>query len=674
MTQTSPPAPTPPLPSAAPARPPSPEAAALSARGDRLAAALEPVARMDPPPPPAAKGAATGLTREVRRMSARLSGGRVEVGLFGLPKAGKSTLLNALAGRVVSATDVLPETAFPIYLVPVPPDTPPASLRCRVHFRADLKRPPMELPPDELGRISRERSVWDPREVEFAEVPSATEVLGPGFCFIDTPGLEEFVAEYGDRSDRLLNDETDAAILVATPDQAMRDTVRRFISLAARRCPRLWIALNVDIHAQTLMPDGSRREVGTAEFARLRERFGKHLSDIPGAGLMLKEGTASVHIFTAQDALKRRLDGAGIDALSADEATRELAELAAQVRGWAGDPAREAHAVRFWSGRLAEIAVDAASSVESAAGTEKEKADRLAAELEGLEAKAAERDRLDASLREVLTGEAREAAEPLKAEAADAVAGFVETPLRQAVAGWMRGGGSLSELHSAVRTSFAPEAESMRRRLRGTAAKRAEKLAALVPPGEPGQASLPANEPADWASPAFPESPPAELVGDLDRLPVWLGRIAGLAFLVASGVIGWLVVFVLSWVPFVPSASGPVFMIVLGGTLASWLGVKWWARRELLDRRWSGWLKMLLLPTDAERVRGIYGKAVREIADAEAAAAAAWVRGRAERMLSARRGGADAELSAARTAATVAKARVETLLSAAAEVRRLVSA
>ncbi|MDX1511712.1 MAG: dynamin family protein, partial [Nitriliruptorales bacterium] len=61
--------------------------------------------------------AATSLIEdELTRLRRDLDATRFTVGLFGLIKRGKSTLLNALVGREVSSMHVTPETAVPVYV------------------------------------------------------------------------------------------------------------------------------------------------------------------------------------------------------------------------------------------------------------------------------------------------------------------------------------------------------------------------------------------------------------------------------------------------------------------------------------------------------------------------------------------------------------------------------
>jgi len=54
------------------------------------------------------------LTSLLRETESLLAGERVEVGVFGQVKRGKSTLVNALVGREVSAVGMLPKTAVPV--------------------------------------------------------------------------------------------------------------------------------------------------------------------------------------------------------------------------------------------------------------------------------------------------------------------------------------------------------------------------------------------------------------------------------------------------------------------------------------------------------------------------------------------------------------------------------
>lgn len=654
----------------APPRPPSPEALALLARGERILAALQPVEAMQPPAPEPVRAAAAGLARELQRLRSRLTGGRVEVGLFGLPKAGKSTMLNALAGRQVSATDILPETAFPIYLVPVTgaaasnaPASGPAGdlLPAKVYFHPELKRPPLELPAEDLGKISREKSIWNPREVAFAEVPCRTEVLAPGFCFIDTPGLEEFVRDYGDSADRLLNDETDAAVLVATPDQAMRDTIRRFLELAARRCPRLWIAVNCDLTAATLRPDGTREVTGTAEFERMRERFTAKYAEIKGLALMFREGAAALHFFSAKAAKDKRFAGAGMDALSGDPAVREFASLAAQARTWADDPARERHVVKFQTGRLRECALETAEALRKAAEPLRAEHADVAATLRNLQARRDEEVKLETRLREVIDSAVADAGDALRTIAVDALQPFFATPLRQAAAGWYRAKEPLLKLHQSVKDSLRSEMETVRLKLRAAAADRAGKLGALLPERPAG-----VPEPV-WIHPVYADEPPAALVGDLKRLPVVLGRAAGIGFLIVAGAVGGLVNF---FVSFLVDSSWLYSGIAVGGAIFAWQFVKFRGRRQLLTRPWSGWAKRFFLPGDAEHIRAIYEEDIRNHLRVEAGAGAEWLKQYAGKLLAGHVRPESEELKVARAKEAHLAGRLAVIDAAATELHR----
>src|SRR5690606_12626482 len=52
----------------------------------------------------------------IAQVRGRLQSSSIEVGVFGEVKRGKSTLLNALLGTVVSSMRVTPETAVPVWV------------------------------------------------------------------------------------------------------------------------------------------------------------------------------------------------------------------------------------------------------------------------------------------------------------------------------------------------------------------------------------------------------------------------------------------------------------------------------------------------------------------------------------------------------------------------------
>ena len=109
------------------------------------------------------------------------------VGIFGLIKRGKSTLLNGLIGREVSSMHVTPETAVPVYVSYG--DDPEAV----VHFAdGSVKHVAVE---DVSAYTSQKANPNNHLGVTFVEQQVPVGFLRNGTRLIDTPGLDDAEAD-----------------------------------------------------------------------------------------------------------------------------------------------------------------------------------------------------------------------------------------------------------------------------------------------------------------------------------------------------------------------------------------------------------------------------------------------------------------------------------------------
>lgn len=114
----------------------------------------------------------------------RLRSSVVEIGIFGQVKRGKSTLLNALLGEVVSSMRVAPETAVPVW---VERGTGPSLI-----LHADGTEEEVEDPADAREAMSQRRRKAHPEEAilrvkQFVDIPWVEH----GLRIVDTPGLSD---------------------------------------------------------------------------------------------------------------------------------------------------------------------------------------------------------------------------------------------------------------------------------------------------------------------------------------------------------------------------------------------------------------------------------------------------------------------------------------------------
>jgi hypothetical protein len=120
---------------------------------------------------------AKDIVDEAASLAERLAEGRFYVACIGQFKRGKSSLLNALVGRAVLPTGIVPITAVPTVLRYGP------ALRARVRTAAGWK----EIAPDSLeDYVSEERNPENALGVQAVEVWVPSTVLADGLCLVDT--------------------------------------------------------------------------------------------------------------------------------------------------------------------------------------------------------------------------------------------------------------------------------------------------------------------------------------------------------------------------------------------------------------------------------------------------------------------------------------------------------
>lgn len=109
------------------------------------------------------------------------------VGLFGLVKRGKSTLMNALLGAELSPTHVTPETAVPIHVRRGP------RAQAMVHLVDGEVR---AIAPEEVGDwTSQKHNRANHRGVTHVEWSLPSPLLEHGVRIVDTPGLDDAEAD-----------------------------------------------------------------------------------------------------------------------------------------------------------------------------------------------------------------------------------------------------------------------------------------------------------------------------------------------------------------------------------------------------------------------------------------------------------------------------------------------
>jgi GTP-binding protein EngB required for normal cell division len=174
------------------------------------------------------------LGQRATHLLARTDSVEFRVAVVGEFKRGKSTLLNALLGRSLLPTGVLPVTTVPIELASGPE-------RAVVVF-ADGRRE--EIPFQELALYTAESSNPENRlGVAHVEVFLYSPLLNHGLSFVDVPGMGS-VHEGATLIARRTYHDIDGAILVLSADSPLSAVERRVALELCYRRARLFVVVN----------------------------------------------------------------------------------------------------------------------------------------------------------------------------------------------------------------------------------------------------------------------------------------------------------------------------------------------------------------------------------------------------------------------------------------------
>ena len=179
------------------------------------------------------------IASELDLVRAELRAASFTVGVFGLIKRGKSTLLNALIGRQVSSMHVTPETAVPVY---VSYSETPAAV---VHFADGGVK---DVAVEEVENFSSQKHNPNNRlGVTHVEQEVPVGFLRNGVRLIDTPGLDDAQADevYTERTMQEL-DTVDAGVLVFLSPPSIGGTEMRFLTdVAGRDLKKTFLVCNM---------------------------------------------------------------------------------------------------------------------------------------------------------------------------------------------------------------------------------------------------------------------------------------------------------------------------------------------------------------------------------------------------------------------------------------------
>lgn len=256
---------------------------ALRDRLDALAATWEEVRRATGEP----AGPGGLVADDLARLRHDLDQRRFTIGMFGLVKRGKSTLLNALLGTELSPTHVTPETAVPIYVDHG--DTTGAT----VHLASGEQ---LSVPAGEVAQWTSQRhNAGNHRGVTHVQWSLPSPLLGRGVRFVDTPGLDDAQADelYTRRTIQEL-EAADAGVLVFMSPPTVGATEMRFLAEVAATDLRRTV-LVANLYPQHFHDPEAREDVG----AYVR----RHVAAVTG------QDDVRIHTVCAEEAWQARRFG-----------------------------------------------------------------------------------------------------------------------------------------------------------------------------------------------------------------------------------------------------------------------------------------------------------------------------------------------------------------------------
>ena len=175
------------------------------------------------------------ITDDARSAAERIAEGRFYVACVGQFKRGKSTLLNALIGKPILPSGVVPVTAVPTIL------RFGESLGARVRLRSGEWTEIAIADIEEY--VSEVRNPENRKGVAGLEVFVPSPLLAEGMCFVDTPGLGSVFAGNTAATHAFLP-HIDAAIVVIGADPPIGGDELALVESVAKEIPDILFVLN----------------------------------------------------------------------------------------------------------------------------------------------------------------------------------------------------------------------------------------------------------------------------------------------------------------------------------------------------------------------------------------------------------------------------------------------
>lgn len=224
---------------------------------------------------------------DLARIRSELEHHTFTIGVFGLIKRGKSTVLNAVLGTELSPTHVTPETAVPVYVEHGEDTT------ATVHFVSGEHR---AIDPGSVGEwVSQKHNAANRRGVTHVRWTLPSALLRNGVRLVDTPGLDDAEADdlYTRRTIQEL-EAADAGILLFLSPPTVGAVEMAFLREVTGAQLRKTL-LVANLYPQQYDDPTARGEV--VDYVRRQVRKGSGLADV------------RIHAICAQQAWEARSRG-----------------------------------------------------------------------------------------------------------------------------------------------------------------------------------------------------------------------------------------------------------------------------------------------------------------------------------------------------------------------------
>jgi GTPase SAR1 family protein len=201
-----------------------------------------------------AEASASEVADLIAQARLRLRSDTIEVGIFGEVKRGKSTLINALVGKVVSSMRVTPETAIPVWVESGPGETRAifsdgsSQVVADTHEAQEMASQRRTRSNGVQSRVRRGRHRVAEESLEVVRIIQFVDLswLPEGLRLVDTPGLQDpsLVDSYEQRTMSELERVSAAIFMFVQPPGPASHEVQVLRNLARQGIDKVFLVVN----------------------------------------------------------------------------------------------------------------------------------------------------------------------------------------------------------------------------------------------------------------------------------------------------------------------------------------------------------------------------------------------------------------------------------------------